>query len=104
MGVPGIRLSSYRYFSIYPLLCLRTDTDIYRNVSTADTADSWSVVQRDHTASDPGVFSRRRHTGIHVARTGGYERVSVSEPGMDGLPSSSYGLAYSDLKLESAGQ
>ncbi|BCS27873.1 transcription factor xanC [Aspergillus puulaauensis] len=57
-----------------------------------DTADSWSVVERDYTAPDPGVFSRRKHTGIYVAGTGGYERVPVSEPGVDGMPSSSDGL------------
>lgn len=72
----------------------RPYTDRCRDVSAADTADSWPIVERNHTAPDPGVFSRRGHNGIYAARTGGYERVSVSEPGMDGMPSPSDGLEY----------
>lgn len=92
MGVPGICLSSYRYFSILSSVRPRSETDGCRDVSTANTADSWSVVERDYTAPDPGVFSRWKHTGVYVARTGGYERVPVSEPGVDDMPSSSDGL------------
>lgn len=69
-------------------------TDKRRDISAADTADPWSVVERDYTPPDPVVFSRRRHNGIYDAGTGRYEQLSVSEPGMDDMPSPPDGLEY----------